>query len=621
MRRLSGRPSNRSRRPSRPRLPSSRRGRIALVVVAVLLVLGAWTAWDLRAARRDVLAARNELSAAASNLSDATDTSAAATLRRATQHAVDKTSGAAKRIRRSPILRLAGFVPGISAQRDGVVRAVETARAAAGIGDRLAAVAQQQGDGLTVANGAVDVGAVRVLADAVARAGDDLRDLPRTHRDAQWGPLGHATSDLDRLIGETARRLTNGGGVMHVAADLLGADRPQRVFIALLNNGEMRDQGMVLSYAVAETADGAFHLTRSGSVVDIELDRAVSQPALPPGTQKIFGSLAPARLWQSTNATADTALSGALMRSMYRDATGDSVDGVVALDVPALSRLLAVTGPVTVTGIPEPVSADNAVKLLLDDLYRTQDSYQKARADRLEQLAATTGAVIDKIRSSSLNGTGVIRALGDAALGGHAWVSTADPGGQRALEQAGLSGSPGRVHPERTVHISVQNGTATKLDYFVEPSVNVDVAVTEDGTAILNTTVRLANTAPVPTPASEQFGPDGVVTTTAGAYRGRVYFWGPAGGDQLDSVPESGLRLSFKVADVAAGKRSEVSFSTVVPHAVRNGVLRLRFVPQARVRAASLRVVVNGVGWNVAQPTRSLDWDRPVDLTWRLTRR
>src|SRR5205085_5917370 len=99
-------------------------------------------------------------------------------------------------------------------------------------------------------------------------------------------------------------------------------------------------------------------------------------------------------------------------------------------------------------------------------------------------------------RSSSINSTGVVRALGDAALGGHAWVSTADPAGQRSLERAGLSGSPGRVHAERTLHVSVQNGTATKLDYFVDPSVKVDVAVTADGTAILNTTVTLRNNAP-----------------------------------------------------------------------------------------------------------------------------
>ncbi|HUR77324.1 MAG TPA: DUF4012 domain-containing protein [Acidimicrobiales bacterium] len=627
MRRLSGRraapwsslwPRNRRRRGRR----KTGRRRLAAGLVLGAAVLALWGAWDLRGARQDLLAARTELSAAAGNLGNATDAGATTTLRRATRHAVARTAQAASRVRRSPILRLAGVVPGVATQRNGVVRAAEAARDAARIGDALAAVAQREAEGITVRSGDVDVRAVRTLAEAVRRAGRDLDALPSTHRDSQWGPLGHATRDLDELLEDTASRLTNSAGVMRVAADLLGADRPQRIFVAVLNNAEMRDQGMVLSYAVVDTANGGFNVTRSGSVLDIEVPRAVSEPALPAGTQQIFGSLAPDHLWQSVNATADTRLSGALMRSLYREATGDAVDGVVALDVPALSRLLAVTGEVTVAGIDQPINSDNATKVLLDDLYHVApgQSFRDARAGRLEQLAATTGAVLERVRASAVNGTALVRALGDAARGGHAWISTADAAGQVSLERAGLGGSPGRVHPERTIHISVQNGTATKLDYFVDPQVKVDVAVTDDGSAVVKTTVTLANNAPVPTPSSEQFGPDGFVTTVAGLYRGRVYFWGPAGADQLDSVEESGLRLNFNVAEVPAGSSGAVSFTTVVPRAVRSGRLLLRFVPQARVRPMALHIRVNGVGWEVRDPTRELEWDRTLDLSWQLRR-
>jgi hypothetical protein len=240
---------------------------------------------------------------------------------------------------------------------------------------------------------------------------------------------------------------------------------------------------------------------------------------------------------------------------------------------------------------------------------------------RLEQLAATLDAVVNKIQTSSLNGAALVRALGNSARGGHTWISTADPEGQLALQEAGLGGFAGRKHPERTIHLSVQNGTATKLDYFVDPSVDVEVALSADGTAIVTTKVTLPNDAPVPTPPGEQFGPDGFVTTTAGLYRGRVYFWGPAGADQVDSVEESGLRLNFAVTDVPAGGKGVVSFTTVVPHAVRNGKLQLRFVPQPRVKPVHLRIRVTAVGWKVPDPSTSLDWDRTVDLAWEVHKR
>jgi hypothetical protein len=320
------------------------------------------------------------------------------------------------------------------------------------------------------------------------------------------------------------------------------------------------------------------------------------------------------------NASADTTLSGALVRSMYEAATGEHVDGVVALDVPTLAALLSVTGPVDVAGITEPISAQNATKVLLDDLYAQQGATARDPR-RLEQLAGTLDAVVNRIQGSSLNGASLVRALGNEARGGHTWVATADPAGQRALEAAGIAGSPGRLHPERTIHLSVQNGTATKLDYFVDPQVDVAVALAQDGTAIVTTTVSLPNAAPVPTPAGEQFGPDGFVTTEAGLYRARVYFWGPAGADQTDSVEESGLRLNFAVTDVKAGATGKVSFTTVIPHAVLDGHLQLRFVPQPRVRPMRLKVHVTAVGWRVEDPRVALDWDRTVDLVWRVQAR
>ncbi|MDP1792554.1 MAG: hypothetical protein Q8K63_00340, partial [Acidimicrobiales bacterium] len=106
-----------------------------------------------------------------------------------------------------------------------------------------------------------------------------------------------------------------------------------------------------------------------------------------------------------------------------------------------------------------------------------------------------------------------------------------------------------------------------------------------------------------------------------GLYRARVYFWGPAGADQIDSVQESGLPLNYAVTDVRPGETKSVTFSTIMVNAVTNNSFRLRLVPQPRVRPMQLRVKVGGLGWKVAgEGIRTLSWDQAVELEWQVKR-
>lgn len=598
----------------------SRKRRVVLGVAALALGgLVVWSALDLRSARNDLNAARAELQAAASELGTATDAEGATKLREATRNAVERTDRAHKNLKRDPLLKIISILPPVGTQRDGLIRAAAIARDAARVGDRLTETVEGLHDRLQIQNAAVDLDALTTLADVAGQAGDDLDKLPKAHRGGQWGPLGNATRSLDEVIVDTTERLTHGAATMRVAHDLLGGDGQRRILIALLNNAEMRDQGMVLSYAVAETNNGQLRTTRSGSVSALELRTPVTDVTLPAGTAHIFGALAPLQYWQSVNATADTAIAGELIRSLYKAKTGETIDGVLALDVPAIASLLGVTGPVTIPGIAGEVGPENAARVLLNDLYVQADESAEGRDGRQAKLAEVATALINRIQTSSFNATALIRALGTAATGGHTWVSAANPDQQKALEAAGIGGGPANVDPERTFHLAVQNGTATKLDWFVDPAVDVDVSVTQDGTAVVTTKVTIPNGAPLPTPSSEQFGPDNIVNNVPGLYRARVYLWSPKGSDVLGGVDESGLNLGYGIVDVLPGDRQTVTFSTVVPNAVQDGTLRLRFVPQARVRPMELSVTVNALGWKLkSRGTQTAQWDRTLDMSWKL---
>jgi hypothetical protein len=334
----------------------------------------------------------------------------------------------------------------------------------------------------------------------------------------------------------------------------------------------------------------------------------------------VFGPIRPTQTWQSVNATADFAFSGRAMSDMYRQAAGQPVDGVIALDVPALAALLRTVGPVTIDGVVEPITADNVGRLLLNDFYQglgvTSD--QTVRRERQGEVVK---AVMDRLTSGTRDAVAVGRALGDAAQGGHLRLWSAEPGEEEVFERTGLGGGPATKEADRTFHLAVQNRTASKIDYFVRPSVRQDVQVTTQGTAVVRTTVVIENRAPLTATPSYQFGPAGI-TEKPGDYLAWVLLWGPAGSRQVQNgVAESGLNLSQFVVAVPAGESREVSFETVIPGAVRDGRLRLRLVPQARLEPMALSVNVStqdkrSVGGSPASWQGA--WDRVQNLDWRI---
>jgi hypothetical protein len=225
--------------------------------------------------------------------------------------------------------------------------------------------------------------------------------------------------------------------------------------------------------------------------------------------------------------------------------------------------------------------------------------------------------VMDRLTGQPHDAVALGRALGEAAAGGHLRLWSGDPSEEDVFERTGLGGGPATKEPDRTFHLAVQNRTASKLDYFVRPSVHQDVLVTKQGTAVVRTTVVIENGAPVNATESYQFGPG----ADAGDYVAWVLLWGPEGSRQAQNgVTESGLQLSQYVLGVPAGERREVVFETVVPDAVRDGELRLRLVPQPRLEPMPLSVSLRTEGRAVTggPPEWHGLWDRVHNLTWEL---
>src|SRR5690606_4937391 len=128
------------------------------------------------------------------------------------------------------------------------------------------------------------------------------------------------------------------------------------------------------------------------------------------------GRFAPEATWENVTFTPDGPTAAAVMAEMYAQSGGVAVDGVIRIDPVGLSRLLRLTGPVEVAGLPHPLDARNVVEFLEVEQYRLF-AVRQERIDLLGQVAEATFAALT-------TGAGpaparLARALGPAVRGGH----------------------------------------------------------------------------------------------------------------------------------------------------------------------------------------------------------
>ena len=585
-----------------------------MAVAGVLVAVGAWAVVDAVRIQGKLDAARRALTSVAAQSSSLADPGRRPPAVRSLRRAAADADAGASRARRSVPLRVAGIVPAVRAQRDGVRRLGEdVADVARDVADVLVAA-----DAVAAAAAAPDAGLVPVdhtegLRTAAAEA---ARTMRRTTRGASslFGPVGDARRRYDEVASENGRRMQDAADALGVARTFAGGDRARRYLVLGQNNAEMRDSGMVLSYAVVRVERGRFAVERRGSVDDLRLTRPA--PIEPPseGTATLFASLEPTRLWQSINGTADWPWTCRAALAMYAASTGEVLDGVLALDVVGLVEILRLTGPVSAAGIPQRVSAANAVDLLLRDLY----DRVPAGADqgpRRDAVAGVATAVVDALGARRPDPLRLGRALATAAAGGHLRVYSTDGAEQEVFARLGPGDGPDGPTDEsaaRTFHYAVQNGNGTKLDYHLDTEVTVDVTTTAAGNAVVRTTVTADNGAPEGSPPSYALGPNLGLAHAPGHYDGRVYLWGPRGSSQQGSVDDAGLRASQSLVAVAPGAEAAVRFETVLRGAVRDGRLALRLVPQPRLRPAALTVRIDGKTVHTGR------WRTIVDRSWRI---
>jgi hypothetical protein len=364
------------------------------------------------------------------------------------------------------------------------------------------ASAEADVDAVRPRDGQVDLAALEDLVDPLDRS---LVALQRTavRLDGVRSPLlvAPVADRLDDLRTDVEGALGSAelaSQAVAVAPDLLGADGPRRYFLALQQPAESRALGGFLgSWGEIVTDQGRFELVRTGRYADLR-DEGVPagerQVEAPAELVARYGDPVPTT-WGLLGFSPDLPTVADLMVQLYPQSGGEEIDGVFAVDPTAFAAFLEITGPIEVPGYPQPLTAEDAERILLHEQYL---EFPRQLTEEREQFLADAAEVLfDELTSGELPGPRDISAeVGPAVEGRHLMLWSRHRAEQALFERMGADGSIRREGTD-SFGVTGQNFGGNKIDWFLRRAVTYDLTW-DPGTGEVtgNVEVTLTNEAP-----------------------------------------------------------------------------------------------------------------------------
>ena len=351
---------------------------------------------------------------------------------------------------------------------------------------------------LRVSGDAIDLHAVSAAAPELARASAVFDQVTR-----RIGALPHGTwlAAVDRPRAVLAGRLDSLAGYVDAAAraarvlpTMLGADTPQRYFIGMQNEAEMRGTGgLPGAFAIAVASHGQVRFTHFGS--DAELEPAAAGGRIATGLDfgagytAAYGQSLPTASFLNSDVSPSFQYAGQIWARMWEQVSGEHVDGAIAVDPTVLGYVLGVTGPVqTADGIT--VSAQNIVSLTERDEYAVFSD----NAARKAFLVSVLKASAHQLTSGRGSAAGLAEQLVLASKEQRLQVWSADPAVERELAATSYGAVLGPTSRPLAAPV-LNNLSGGKLDYYLTRTLTYHRSGCGDTRDVL-VTLTLTNNAP-----------------------------------------------------------------------------------------------------------------------------
>ncbi|MGZ4707988.1 MAG: DUF4012 domain-containing protein [Acidimicrobiales bacterium] len=396
----------------------------------------------------------------------------------------------------------ARVVPVVAQHRDALVVASSSGHALASTGASAAATAPYQQ--LKASKGQVDVALATKMQKPVDEAATALQ---QAHDDVAAAESPWLTTPVTAKLLEFQEQIDGAlpeaqlaSEALALAPSMLGASGEKTYLVLFTNPAESRYLGgFTGSYGVLTANKGKVDFTVSGRITDL-------LGAADPSTLDIsgdryaeylqrYGRYEVAKHLQNLTASPDMPTDAEITRTLYKQATGRSIDGVVVVDPYGLAGLLQLTGPVEVEGFSAPLTADNAAAYLV---YQQYLDYGDDRSERKDRLEAAGRSVFDALTSRELPGPRSLgKVLGPLVEQKRLLFYPFDPGAVPLFERMGTTGG---FHPDlQTDFLSLRtaNANPNKIDSMLHRTIDYDVSYNPGtGHVDATATITLENDSP-----------------------------------------------------------------------------------------------------------------------------
>jgi hypothetical protein len=344
-------------------------------------------------------------------------------------------------------------------------------------------------------DGSVALSRITAVAPAISSAAANVAQVTTamsTLPAHTWlSSIDASYADALRQVTELDNALKSADLAVRVLPTMLGASSPQRYFLGFQNEAEARGTGgLPGAFAIVEANHGKLAFTHMES--DTTLYGMSANVSFGPDFQHLYAGAGPTTLYSNSNLSPHFPYAAQIWASMWKNYSGQKVDGVIAVDPTALGYLLAVTGPATLADKSQ-VSGANAVALTQSTSYAMFPG-EAGNAQRRAYLLDIAAAASKKILDASGEPAALLEAAGQAAGERRLLVWSADPAIEAELAQTTMAG----IIPVTTapfVGLSIVNGGGNKLDYYLDRS----LTWTRTGcgpTRASTVTITLTNNAP-----------------------------------------------------------------------------------------------------------------------------
>ncbi|MGO1255960.1 MAG: DUF4012 domain-containing protein [Microbacterium gubbeenense] len=451
-------------------------------------------------------------------------------------------AGSAASVRWDPVWRVAEIIPWAGANLKGVRLASESLDVAVN-------------DLAVPAFDAMDSGGDESVLQKILPVLEDAQ--PRVEKLAE-GLDGVAQSGS--LIGPVRSGVDLVNGIMQsaapaigVAPGLLGAEGEKNYLLVFMNNAESVGlAGSAASQTLVHVDNGNLEITAQAGSGEFNEEGGPVDVEVPQSALDLYSSFLVDHV-NTTPSRPDFPTMASLNKAFWNRDIGDQqIDGVVALDPIALSYILDATGPITITspdGTVDTLTSDNAVQLLLSEVYARWNSYEAPElVDAF--FAGVAAQVFDKIATADFNMMGMVSSLGRGIDQGSILFHSFDDETQDFIADERVSGIlPTDNEETSTVGVYFRDESASKIDYYMRSNIDVTQTCTDGSTSFdVATTLHLDIDQGV-ADALPDYVKSGTPGWGSSRFRTAVYVYGPPG-TTLDEVTVEGREVEIKSQDI-----------------------------------------------------------------------